>query len=110
MEIPTEHNDYIVGFIPNPPRVYMPHPRILIMICMQCSIFMQIWRSLVDFQKDATVENMYQKHEKKVYPPRILMVATAKTEGAIFKLHVKFKGCSRECELNHDLCFPLGKL
>ena len=53
---------------------------------------------------------MFQKHKRKMYPPRIITTVTAKTQGVIFKLKVKFKGCSRESQLDRDLSFPLGIL
>ena len=53
---------------------------------------------------------MEQKHLRKMYPPRIVMVVTARTQDTIFKLQVKFKGCLREDKLSRDLCFPLGKV
>ena len=62
----------------------------------------------MDFWKNGTQKGMKLKHERRMYPPRIITTVTPKNPHSIFKLTVEFRGSSRDNELNVDLSFPLG--
>lgn len=70
---------------------------------------MQIKASDVEFWKNADVSVMLRKHEKKMYPPRVVITATSNTDSIpAFLLAVKFEGCSGDCHLDRDINFPIG--
>ena len=70
---------------------------------------MQIKASDVKFWQNADEAVMVRKHERKMYPPRVIITVTSKTDSIpAFLLAVKFEGCSGDCHLDRDISFPIG--
>ena len=57
-----------------------------------------------------TFEVMKEKHDRKVYPPRLIITFASKIPGTnpVLKVPVTFSGSSSDEDLNQDIIIPLG--
>ena len=55
-------------------------------------------------------DDLRRQHQRQMYPPRVKMTIRLKSPDAIFKLPVKFTGCSSDSNLDMEITFPLGIL
>ena len=72
---------------------------------------LQIKKSDVDFSKSGnTSELMKQKHDRKIYPPQIIITVASKVPGIdpVVKFPVTFQGSSSDEDLDQDIILPLG--
>ena len=63
----------------------------------------------IDFWK-RDFSDMKQRHERKMYPPRVKMTVSMRNPKLTHTLPIKFEGCEDNLQLNVDLTIPLGKL
>ena len=87
---------------------------ILQVLCsiMQIMLYVsQIWQILVDYwRSDSSLELMKEKHDKRIYPPRIkITVKSKKPDVPLIKLPIRFQGCSMDEILDEDLIVPSSK-
>ena len=68
---------------------------------------MQIRAAEIDFWgKD--FDTMKTRHVRRMYPPRVKMTVLMNSSEYLFKLPIKFIGCSADSQLDVELAFPLG--
>ena len=71
------------------------------------SSLLQIRITDVDFWK-RDFNDMKQRHERKMYPPRVKMTVAMRNPTCTHKVPIKFEGCEDNLPLNVDLTIPLG--
>ena len=54
------------------------------------------------------LEDMLLRHEKKMYPPKVVMEIATTSTNVILKIPVKFEGCSNDSKLDVELLFHSG--
>ena len=54
------------------------------------------------------LNDMILRHQKKMYPPKVVMEIVTTNTSAILKIPVKFEGCSSDSKLDVDLIFHSG--
>ena len=104
---PHDHDHCVIALDPNPAKVCF---ELYVYQIKKCSVlFQQIRAAKIDFWTDSyNMEDLQLMHEKHVYPPRVNMTVTLKDPGSVFKLLIRFEGCSSDSQLNADITFPLS--
>ena len=69
---------------------------------------MQIRITDIEFwNRDAN--DMKRRHERKMYPPRVVMTISIRNPELTHTLPIKFEGCADNSQLDIDLTIPFGK-
>ena len=54
-------------------------------------------------------DDLQRQHQRRMYPPRIKMTVRSRNPDSIFKIPIKFIGCSSDSNLDLEITFPLGE-